>query len=189
MRKIKVCLIALALQALAFGAGAQEAYVTGGLGRSSWALDCGPNGCERGTSAWRLGAGYRFNRAVAVEGFVIDFGRARSSDFSLDGTLAATGMGVQGLFGWQFGDVELAGKIGLARLRNEFRAATTSSYASSSVRSSELIGGLMSAWRLTPNLSIRLDVDIVTVALDGDAIYYARGSDVSAVTLGLVARF
>jgi hypothetical protein len=189
MHKIWIGLLALALQAMAAGAAAQEAYVTGGGGRSSWTLDCGPSGCDRGPAAWRLGAGYRFNRAVAVEGFYVDFGRARSSEFSLDGTLSAAGLGVQGLFGWPIGDVDLAGKIGLVSLRNEFRAAGNSSYASSSLRRSELIGGLVGAWRVTPTLSIRLDLDIVTVALDGDTIYYARGSDVTAVTLGLMVRF
>jgi hypothetical protein len=32
-------------------------------------------------------------------------------------------------------------------------------------------------------------VDIVTVALDGDFIYYARGSDVTTLMLGVMFRF
>jgi hypothetical protein len=34
-----------------------------------------------------------------------------------------------------------------------------------------------------------MDVDILTVALDGDALFYSRGSDVGTVLLGLMHRF
>jgi hypothetical protein len=189
MRKIRTWLLAIGLQALALAVCAQEAYLGGALGRSSWSLDCGAAGCERSTSAARIAAGYRFNRLVAVEGFYLDFGRARSSDFSLDGKLGATAMGVQTLLGWQFGGFELAGKLGLASMRNQFRPASSSLYSASSVHRNEFIGGLMGAYRVAPHFSVRLDLDLVTVALDGDALYYARGSDVATVMLGVVFRF
>lgn len=189
MRSISVGLVALAMQAFAPGAAAQEAYVAGSAGRSSWSLDCGPSGCQRGTTAWRAAAGYRFNRVVAVEAFYLDVGSARSSDFSLDGRLGATGLGAQALLGWQFDDLELAGKIGLANMRNRFQASPTSLYSSSTVRHTELIGGLVGAYRLTPNVSLRMDVDIVTVALEGDFVFYSRGSDVTTLMLGVNVRF
>lgn len=189
MRKLIVGLLALCLQGLALGAAAQEAYVAGGVGRSSWAFDCGANGCERNTTAWRLAGGYRFNRVVTLEGFYFDLGRARSTHFLLDGRLGATGFGAQTLIGWRFADGDLAGKIGLADMRNEFRAAPTSLYASTRVHRTELIAGFMGAYRLRPNVAVRLDADIVTVALDGDAIFYSRGSDVRIVWLGLLFSF
>jgi hypothetical protein len=74
-------------------------------------------------------------------------------------------------------------------VRSDFRAAPTSFYASERARHSELIGGLMGAVRVTPELAIRLDLDIVTVALQSDAIYYSRGADVVTVTLGAMFRF
>lgn len=189
MRRIPVGLLALALQTFAPGTAAQEAYGTGSAGRSSWAFDCGPAGCQRNTTAWRVAAGYRFNRVVALEAFYMDLGRARSSDFSLDGQLGAKGAGAQALIGWQFGDVDLAGKIGLAGMRNDFRPSPTSSYSSSTARHTELIGGLMGAYRITPNVALRLDVDIVTVALEGDLFFYSRGSDVTTLMLGVMVRF
>jgi hypothetical protein len=189
MRRIGFGLLALALQAFAPGAAAQEAYGTGGAGRSSWAFDCGAGGCQRNTTAWRVAAGYRFNRVVALEAFYMDLGRARSSDFSLDGRLGATGAGAQALIGWQFGNVDLAGKIGLAGMRNDFRASPTSLYSSSTARHTELIGGLMGAYRITPNVALRMDVDIVTVALEGDFLFYSRGSDVTTLMLGMMVRF
>jgi hypothetical protein len=189
MKTFWMGLTALGLQCLADGAGAQQSYLTAGLGNATWAFDCGPSGCQRSVSAWRVGAGYRFNRVVAIEGFYADFGRGRSSDFVLDGSLGASAAGVQALVGWQFGDFELGGKIGLSRLRSVFNAASTSSYASSKVTRSEVIGGLMGAYHLSPQLSIRLDADIVTAALDGDAVYYSRGSDVVSYVLGLAWRF
>ena len=189
MRRFNMWLVSLGLQALTFGSAAQEPYVAGGAGRSSWAFDCGPNGCQRGTTAWRVAAGYRFNRVVALEAFYFDFGRARSSDYLTDGSLGATGVGVQALIGWQFGEIDFAGKIGLAGMRNDFRASPTSSYSSVTVRRTELVGGVMGAYRLTPSLAVRMDVDILTVALDGDSIYYARGSDARTVLLGVMFRF
>ena len=189
MRRVRLWLVALGLQAMALGAIAQEAYAAGSAGRADWALGCGPAGCQRGTTAWRVAAGYRFNRVVALEAFYLDLGRARSSDFSVDGRLGATGLGAQALLGWQSDDLELAGKIGLAGMRNSFQASPTSLYPSTSVRRTELIGGLMGAYRLTPNVSLRLDVDIVTVALEGDLVFFSRGSDVTTLMVGMMVRF
>lgn len=182
---IALCLMTL----IAGGAAAQEAYVTGAGGGTNWRLDCGPDGCKRNTSAWRVGAGYRFNSVVAVEGFHIDFGRARSSDPSIDGDLGAKAFGVQALVGWQGGDFELNGKIGLSKMRARFDAGPGSPHASSTVSKNEVIGGLMTAWRVAPNLALRLDVDIATVALDGDVIRYSRGSDVVSTVVGLMLKF
>jgi len=189
MRNIKSWLALLCLQGLAFGAAAQDAYVVGSLGRASWDFDCGTNGCQRGTNAWRVGAGYRFNRVLALEAFHFDFGRARSSDYALDGTLGGAALGVQALVGWQFDVLDFAGKIGLARVRSEFRAAPTSGYESTTVHKGELMGGLMAAWRVTPGLAVRLDVDIVTLALNGDSLYFSRGSNVTTLLLGVAYRF
>jgi hypothetical protein len=186
---MKTLLMAVCLLGLAFGAAAQEAYLAGGLGRSNWNFDCGPRGCDRNTASWRVAAGYRFNRVVALEGFYSDYRRARSSDFTLDGELGGTAVGVQTLLGWDFGTAEVAGKIGLASIRADFRPAPTSTYSASQRSNSEVIGGLMVAYRLTPKLSIRLDADIVTVALNGDAFFYSRGADVTTFTLGLMYRF
>jgi hypothetical protein len=179
----------LLLLGLSLDARCQQAYVTGGAGASNWSLDCGSSGCSRNPTSWRVAAGYRLNHVVAFEGFYIDLGRARSSDFSTDGSLASTGLGVQTLLGWDFGTVELAGKIGWARMRNRFQAAPTSPYESLSRNRNEVIGGLMAAWHVAPNLSIRFDADIVTVALDGDFVYYARGADVTTYMLGVMLRF
>lgn len=170
-------------------AAAQEAYIAAGAGRSSWALDCGPRGCQRDTGAWRLAAGYSFNRVVALEAFYVDLGRARSSDFYLDGSLGATGAGVQALIGWQSEAFGVAGKIGLARMHNTFLASTGSSYSSITVRRNELIGALTASYRVTPSVALRMDLDIVTVALDGDFIRYVRGSDVRTLLLGVRLAF
>jgi hypothetical protein len=107
----------------------------------------------------------------------------------VDGRLGATGIGVQAIVGWQFETIDFAGKIGLARMRNDFRAAPTSSYSSLTVGRNELVGGLVCAYRITPNLAVRMDLDIVTVALDGDFLRYVRGSDVVTLMLGVMFRF
>lgn len=187
--KMKWLIGLLCLQALASGAVAQEAYVAGSAGQSNWNFDCGPAGCDRNTTAWRVAAGYRFNRVVAVEAFYADFGRARSSTSSLDGELSGQATGIEALVGWQFGAFEVAGKLGGASVRSDFRPAPGSFNVASTARHNEVIGGLMGAYRFSQNLSLRLDVDIVTVALDSFGIFYSRGADVTTYLLGLAVRF
>jgi hypothetical protein len=189
MDRAKTWLIAFCLQGLALSAAAQEAYVAGGLGQSSWNFDCGPNGCDRTTNSWRVAAGYRFGKVVAVEGFYFNFRRARSSDASLDGELGGTALGVQALLGYQFGAVDFAGKVGLAQVRADFRPSPTSFDVATISNNTEFIGGLMGAYRFTPNLALRLDFDIVTVALNSAGLFYSRGADVSTISLGLMYRF
>jgi hypothetical protein len=176
-------------QGLASVASAQVPYVVGSAGRSDWAYDCGPSGCQRNTAAWRVAAGYRFNRVVALEGFYFDLGRARSSDYSVNGRLGATAFGAQTLLGWQFGEAELAAKLGLAGMRNDFRSEAPNSAPSTSVHRTEFIAGVMATYRVTPSVGVRLDADYVTVALNGDALFYSRGSNVTTVLLGLTMRF
>jgi hypothetical protein len=189
VRTFIICSLALIAQGLASAASAQEAYVAGSAGRSNWAYDCGPSGCQRNTGAWRVAAGYRFNRVVALEGFYFDLGRARSSDYSVNGRLGATGFGVETLLGWQFEEVELAAKLGLADLRNDFRSDATPSAPSKNVHRTEFIAGLTGTFRVTPSVGVRLDADYVTVALNGDALFYSQGSNVTTVLLGLMVRF
>jgi hypothetical protein len=95
----------------------------------------------------------------------------------------------QSLLGWQFGAIDLAGKIGPAEVRSDFHPAPTSFDVATVSHHAESIGGLMGAYRVTPNISLRLDVDIVTVALDSSGIFYARGADVTTFMLGLMYRF
>jgi hypothetical protein len=189
MRIVTIGLLALMAQGLASGVSAQERYVIGSAGRSDWAYDCGPAGCQRNTGAWRVAAGYRFNRVVALECFYFDLGRARSSDYSVNGRLGATAFGVETLLGWQFGEVEMAAKLGVAGMRNDFRAETVNSGPSTSVHRTEFIAGVTGTYRVTPSVGVRLDADYVTVALNGDALFYSRGSNVTTVLLGLTMRF
>jgi hypothetical protein len=189
MRTLNICWLALMAQGLVSAASAQAPYVVGAAGRSDWAYDCGPSGCQRNTAAWRVAAGYRFNRLVALEGFYFDLGRARSSDYSVNGRLGATAFGIETLLGWQFGEVEVAAKLGLAGMRNDFRSETANAAPSTSVHRTEFIAGVTGTYRVTPSVGLRLDADYVTVALNGGALFYSRGSNVTTVLLGLMVRF
>jgi hypothetical protein len=189
MRYAVACVLFVALQAAIPGASGQEIYVAGGVGRSNWNFDCGPTGCEHHTTAFRLAAGYRFNRIVAVEAFYFDFGRARSSDPSIDGDLGGKATGAQALVGWQFADFDVAGKLGLASVRVDYRPAPASFNTAERATHTEVIGGLMAGYRVAPSLTLRLDVDIVTVALNSEGVFYSRGADVVTVLLGAAYRF
>jgi hypothetical protein len=183
-------LLVMCLHGVVGGVAAQEPYLAAGLGSSSWNfVDCGATGCDRTTNSWRVAAGYRFNRIVALEGFYSDYGCARTSSASLDGELCGTALGVQALLGYQFGAVDFAGKIGLAGVRSELRPSLTSFDVATVSRNTELSAGMMGAYRFTPNLALRLDVDIVTVALNSTGLFYSRGADVTTAMLGLMVRY
>jgi hypothetical protein len=189
MSRVNGLLLAMCLNGVACGVAAQEAYIAGGLGSSNWSFACGATGCDRTTNSWRIAAGYRFNRIVAVEGFYSDFRCARPSSAALDGELCGTALGVQALLGYQFGAVDFAGKIGLAAVQSDFRPSPTSFDVAAVSRNTELSAGLMGAYRFTPNLALRLDIDIVTVALNSDGIFYSKGADVTTIMLGVMVRF
>jgi Outer membrane protein beta-barrel domain len=185
----RILAVFVALQAIAFSAFAQEPYLAASLGRSNWNMDCGPNGCERNTTSYRFAAGLRLNRVVAVEAFYVDLGRARSTDPSLDGELRGKAAGAEALVGWQFANVDLAGKIGFASVRADFRASPTSFDPSERQTHTELIGGAMLGYHLAPHLTLRLDLDLVTVALDSDRVFFSRGANLSTLLLGLQYQF
>lgn len=190
MSRVNRLLLALCLGGAACGVSAQEAYVVGGFGTSNWSFSsCGATGCDRNASSWRVGAGYRFNRVVAVEGSYFNYGCARSSSVSLDGELCGTSLGVQALLGYQVAAFDFGGKIGFAGVRSDFRPSATSFDTAATSNNTELTVGLMGAYRITPNLALRLDADIVTVALNSSGLFYSRGADVTTIMLGLMLRF
>ena len=185
MSRVNGLLLAMCLNGVACGVAAQEAYIAAGLGSSNWNFDvCGTTGCDRSTSSWRVAAGYRFNRIVAVEGFYSNFGCARSSSVSLDGDLCGTALGVQALLGYQFGAVDFAGKVGLAGVRYDYHPSAASFNRSSVSRSTEPNFGLMGAYRFTPNLALRLDVDSPPAEL-----FFTSGANVHTITLGVMYGF
>lgn len=179
----------LLLLAMGGAARAQEPYVAASAGQSSWNFDCGPTSCDRTGNTWRAAAGVRFNRIFAVEAFLLDLGRTRSSQPGIDGDWRARAPGVQALIGWQTRGFDLAGKIGLASVRTQFSAAPASFSVSETRTNSELIGGVMLGYHFTGHLALRFDFDIVTVALDSYGVFYSRGADVSTASLGLAWHF
>lgn len=178
MVTIAACMAAATL------AQAQSFHVAGSVGRANWSdLDC-DGGCDRNTTAVRLAGGAWFNRVVGAEAFVMDMGTARSSDYSLDGELRGRAFGGVVLLGWRGESFDIAGKLGVARVHSRFTAAPTSAYRSESKRSNEPVGGMMLAVRATPQLSLRFDYDVMTVALIGGVYLYGRGADVHTLSLG-----
>ncbi len=165
-------------------AQAQSFYVAGTAGRSNWSdLDCN-SGCDRHTTGLRVAGGAWFSRVFAAEAFIMDMGTARSSASSLDGRLRGRALGAVALLGWRGERFDIAGKLGVASVHSRFTAAPTSGWPSESKRSTEPVGGMMLAVRATPQLSVRFDADVMTVALIGGVFLYGRGADVHTFSLG-----
>jgi len=165
-------------------AQAQSFHVAASVGRADWSdLDC-DGGSDRNTTAFRVAAGAWFNRVVGAEAFAMDMGTARSSDYWLDGKLRGRALGAVALLGWRAERFDIAGKLGVASVHSRFSAAATSGWPSESKRSTEPVGGMMLAVRATPQLSVRFDYDVMTVALIGGVYLYGRGADVHTLSLG-----
>jgi hypothetical protein len=179
----------LLLPAGAMASEVRGFYAGASVGASEWENDCGGRICSREDIALRVMAGYRLNRVVAFEAYYADLGGADALDFSLDGRLRGRAFGASTTLGWRAPGFEIGAKLGFAIVRAAFRASPTSYYPSETVHNTEASAGLVGAVDLSERLALRLDIDLVTVALVSDGIYYARGADVFSYTLGLAYRF
>ena len=116
----KAALLAIALGAAASGVQAQSAtpgaYLGGMLGQGDAKKDFSCSGvpdCKHTSTAWKIFAGYQFNRNLAVEAGYTDLGRIHAATGTTDEKFDV-GLGeATGVLSVPFGDkVSLYGKLG-----------------------------------------------------------------------------
>jgi Outer membrane protein beta-barrel domain len=184
LRTLAYAIVAASCLTAAALAQAQSFYVAGGAGRAHWSdLDCTGN-CDRDTTGLRIAAGAWFNRVLAAEVFAMDMGSVRLADSLFEGKLRGRAIGALGLLGWRGERVDIAGKFGVAQVQARFEASPTSTFSSETKRSREPVFGMMLAVRATPQLSVRFDVDNMSVAMLGAFILREGGADVTTFSLG-----
>jgi OOP family OmpA-OmpF porin len=118
---------------------------------------------------WRLQAGYRFNDYVAVEAGYIDFGKAKYHATYAGGTasgdLKAGGIDLAALISAPIGDgFSIFGKIGVvdAKVKANLSSTLAGADGSSSTTVVRPLVGIGGSYQLTPQVSLRADLDHVS---------------------------
>ncbi len=189
----KYSAVALLLSLLASTTYGQEAvtgfYVGGSIGKSSVELEDADSGedFKGNDSGFRLTAGYRFLKWVAVEGGYIDFGTTDDTILGVpfEGEFNAPYLTAVGLL--PLGNFDLFGKAGFAAwdgsLENKSRGVK---FSEDNV--DPLVG--FGAQFRTGRLAIRFDVDALMLGFDDDGDDEADGDDWAYLTsIGLTLKF
>lgn len=185
LRTMTYAIVAASCLAAAAVAQAQSFYVAAGAGRAHWSdLDCN-GGCDRDSTGLRIAAGAWFNRVLAAEVFALDMGSATLADSLFNGKVRGRAFGALGLLGWRGERFDIAGKLGVAQVQSRFEASPTSAFPSATERSREPVFGMMLAVHATPQLSVRFDIDNMSVAQLGGFLFQVGGADVTTFSLGV----
>ena len=150
-------------------------YVGAGLGRAeakdfcSDATALGFTGCDEKDRTWKLSAGYRFHRHVAVEAGYVDMGKvtARLGGFQFNADVKAFELLAVPIYPFGNG-FSIYGKLGLARW--DVDASGTGGFTASE-RGTDFTYGLGAQYDFTPNFAVRAewqrytDVDMNTLGV------------------------
>lgn len=184
MKKIQLAVAAAALT-LSFGAMAQSAYVSGGLGLGYVdACDNTPN-CDDSSTAFKLVGGYDFGSGLAAEIGYIDFGKAHLSDFGISADLKVSGptFGIA-LNAPLSSAAALNMRLGIANLKTKI-SATVSGFGSASDSETNTVPyfGVGLNFGVTSNVRLELGADFSRGEIAGEK------ADVRALTVGMRVKF
>ena len=155
--------------------GLSSVYIGGTLGQSEYKDGCtGVASCDEKDTAWRLLAGYQFNRYFAAELGYHDLGSVSAPGASVDGTAwELVGLGAYPVFE----KVSLYGKLGVYRGELEAPAAKETN--------SDLTYGIGLQYDVLKSLGVRGEWQRYS-KLGGGAI---GETDVDVLSAGVVYRF
>ena len=134
-------------------------YIGGSVGQMEADGNC-PAGfaCDLKDTGWKLFAGYRFNRNLAIEGTFAKFGEVTvtSGATTATGELESFGAAVVGILplGERF---ELFGKAGIVQTDQNFRVSGPGVVASIGNDGTEFHFGVGATFKLTKNFGIRAE--------------------------------
>jgi OOP family OmpA-OmpF porin len=171
-------------------ASAQTVYLgaSGGSTRSN--VDCsGTISCDKSDSGWKAYAGYNINPLWGVEVLGYGMGTIRGSvGFPGIGVVNAdfrtTGFGVAGAVNVPLGSrVDLIARLGVGSNRLKVNLTSGSLSGSDSETSAHLLWGVGVGFKVTPNLSIRTEIDGTS------ATYAGERFDSTLISAGLSVKF
>lgn len=183
--------LAIAAMVCAAGnAGAQALYIGGAGGVTRSNADCaGTLSCDTSDSGWKAYAGYQINPLIGVEVLGYDMGATTGSIFFpgvglVDSSLKTSGFGLAGVINVPLGvSVDLIGRLGVGSNKLTVDARSGNLSGSDSETSTQALWGIGLAFKLTPNVAVRTEVD-------GTAANYAgERFDSTLFSLGLSIRF
>jgi OOP family OmpA-OmpF porin len=184
---------AIVAGALALGAsvaGAQSIYFGAAGGATRINADCtGTLSCDNNDTGWKAFAGYNINPMFGVEVVGYDMGSPHAvvpvfGFGPVDASLNTTGFALAGVINVPLGTtVDLMGRLGIAS--NKLKASVSSSglSGSDSESSTDALWGIGFGFRLTPNLSLRTEIDGTS------ATYAGERFDSTLFSVGLSVRF
>jgi len=183
-------LLAIALAGAAATAGAQTVYFGFGGGATRINADCSFTiSCDNSDVGWKAYAGYNINPMFGVEVLGYDMGSPHAvvPIFGLgpvNSSLNTTGFALAGVINVPLGrTVDLMGRLGIASNKLKASVASAGVSGSDSETSTDALWGIGLGFRLTPNVSIRTEIDGTS------ATYFGDRFDSTLFSLGLSVRF
>ncbi|HEY6512167.1 MAG TPA: outer membrane beta-barrel protein [Burkholderiaceae bacterium] len=189
--KVRQGLVMGALAACAAGtAGAQGLYIGGAGGATRSNADCtGTLSCDTSDSGWKAYAGYQINPMFGVEVVGYDMGATSGAIFFpgvgvINASLKTSGFGLAGVINVPLGaSVDLIGRLGVASNKLTIDASSGSLSGSDSETDTQPLWGLGLAFKVTPNVAIRTEIDGTAASYAGERF------DSMLFSLGLSIRF
>ena len=176
-----------ALTLAASGAGAQSVYFGAAGGATRINADCtGTISCDNNDTGWKAYAGYNINPMFGVEVIGYDMGKPSAvvPIFGLgpvNASLNTTGFALAGVINVPLGPtVDLMGRLGIAS--NKLKASIATG-GSDSETSTDALWGIGMGFRVTPNVSLRAEIDGTS------ATYFGERFDSTLFSLGVSVRF
>jgi OOP family OmpA-OmpF porin len=178
------------LACAATAAGAQSVYIGGAGGATRSNADCtGTLSCDTSDTGWKAYAGYNINPMFGVEVVGYDMGATTGAIFFpglgvVNASLKTSGFALAGVINVPLGtSVDLIGRLGVGSNKLTIDATSGNQSGSDNETSTQALWGLGLAFKVTPNVAIRTEID-------GTAATYAgERFDSTLLSLGLSIRF
>jgi len=187
---LRQALVTVALAAAAGAASAQALYIGGAGGVTRSNADCsGTVSCDNSDTGWKAYAGYHINPLWSVEVLGYDMG-GTSGVVALPGigllnaSLKTTGFGLATVINAPIGSVvDVLGRIGIGSNKLKVDASTGSLSGSDSETSTQFLWGVGLAFKLSPNVALRTEIDGTS------ASYFGERFDSTLWSVGVSLRF
>ncbi len=179
-----------ALVSAAAAASAQSVYFGGAGGATHGNTDCtGTLSCDNSGTGWKAYAGYNINPMIGVEAVGYDMGKPTATilipGFSpINASLRTTGFALAGVINVPLGpSIDLMGRLGVASNKLQAEAISGNLIGSDSETSTEPLWGIGVAFKLSPNVAIRTELDGTSATFGGQRL------DSTLLSLGLSFKF
>ena len=150
-------------------------YIGGAGGATRSNADCtGTSSCDNSDTGWKVYAGYNINPMFGVEAVGYDMGTIRATVlFSVFGpinaSLKTTGFALAGVINVPFGaSVDLIGRLGVASNKLQVDVISGNLSGSDSETSTGPLWGIGLAFKVSPNVAIRTEIDGTSATYAGE---------------------